>query len=317
MTEAQQSLWSATLADEFTQWFVVINGRSKTAAKKYVVTAGKFFDFVASRQARPDPAQVEAWMRHIYQQCKNKSNSTRASRLSGLRSVCKWMVEKGHLPSDPTEGIPTPRFTPPAATKFDTSELQALMSAPDPDKVIGIRDKAILMLFYVTGMRREEMSDLTIDRLHLSGSGGFVTIRGKGAKHRSVGFGKGVVPILRKWLITRAQYAAPEEKHLFISIHAHTTDGAGHGLGINAMHHVIKRAAAAIGMRSDAAFLHKLRATYATDLYDNGFNVGEIRTLMGHSSELTTWRYIAISERHLKKTRIPDDRVALVGGGVA
>jgi len=159
------------------------------------------------------------------------------------------------------------------------------------------------------------MSDLTLDRIHISASGGYVTIRGKGSKHRSVGFGKAIVPLLRKWLIMRAKYAAKDEKHLFISIFAHTHEGAGHGLGVNALHHVIKRAAAAIGMRSEAAFLHKLRATYATDLYDNGFNVGEIRILMGHANEMTTWRYIAISERHLKQTRIPDARVKMLAGG--
>ncbi len=311
---SKQSIWNDKLAEEFTQWYVVINGRSTSAAKKYVVTARKFFDFIADRGTDPAQDEVEAWMRHIYQQCKNKSNATRAVRLSGLRTVCRWMVKKGHLKSDPTQGVPTPRFTPSAAQKFDTSELKALMSAPDPDKAIGLRDKAILMLFYVTGIRREEMSDLTLDRLHLSANGGFVTIRGKGSKHRSVGFGKSIVPLLQKWLIMRAKYAAEGEKHLFISIYAHTKGGAGRKLGVNALHHVIKRAAAAIGMQSESAFLHKLRATYATDLYDNGFNVGEIRTLMGHSSEATTWRYIAISERHLKQTRIPDDRVAMLSG---
>jgi len=309
---SKPTIWNAELAEAFTHWFVIINGLSTTGAKKYVVTAAKFFAFVASRDADPDSEQVEAWMRHIYQQCKNKSNATRASRLSGLRSVCRWMVDKGHLESDPTKGVPTPRFTAPAAQKFDTSELKALMSAPDPEKVLGLRDKAILMLFYVTGMRREEMSDLTLDRLHLSATGGFVTIHGKGAKHRSVGFGKSIIPLLRKWLLLRAQYAAKDERHLFVSIHAHSADSAGHGMGISAMHYVIKRAAKAIGMRTESAFLHKLRATYATDLYDNGFNVGEIRTLMGHSSELTTWRYIAISERHLQQTRIPDARVAML-----
>lgn len=307
--------WKNIYATEFSHWFIIIKGRSHSAAKKYVVTAAKFFAFCSGRNASPDQAAVESWMRYIYQDCKNRSNATRASRLSGLRSVCRWMVSKGHLAADPTEGIPTPKFTPPAATKFATFDLQALMSAPDPDKVLGIRDKAILMLFYVTGMRRQEMSDLTLEQLHLlPSSGGYVTIKGKGSKHRSVGFGKTIVPIIQRWLITRAQYAEKNERHLFIAIQAHTKTGAGLGLGTSGMNFVMKRAAEAIGMRSKEAFLHKLRSTYATDLYDSGYNVGEIRLLMGHSSEMTTWRYIAISQRHLEKTRIPDDRVALIAG---
>jgi integrase/recombinase XerD len=312
MTAAK--LWSAQLADGFTRHFVIIEGRSESAAKKYVLTAAKFFDFIATRNEQPDRPAVEAWMRHLYQECKNKSNATRASRLSGLRSVCRWMVDKKHLGFDPTEGVPTPRFSPTAARKFSTPDLQALMSAPDPDSVIGIRDKAILMLFYVTGMRRQEMSDMTLDRLHLTGSGGYVTIRGKGAKHRSVGFGKAIIPIMRKWLVTRAGFAGAKERHLFIAIHAHSKDAAGLGLGTSGMNFVMKRAAEAIHMRSNEAFLHKLRATYATDLYDAGYNVGEIRILMGHANEMTTWRYIAISQRHLERTRIPDDRITLIAG---
>ena len=176
---------------------------------------------------------------------------------------------------------------------------------PCDNKIICRRDRCVLRLFYATGMRRNETANLTLDRVTLSARTGRVHIIGKGSKHRVVPFEGPIVPLIKTWLIVRAQYVRDDDNHLFISLFSRA---AGHGLDNGGLHKTIKRIAIRMGMRDNNAFLHKLRSTYATDMYDEGIPVGEIRILMGHSSETTTWRYIAISERHLQKSRISSAR---------
>ncbi len=300
--------WSPALAQEFHNHHVISIGGSASAAEKYCLTAKHFFNWVAAEDVPLTSDTVNAWMRHLYLNRNNRSNATRASRLSGLRTVCRWLVSRGLLAEDPTAGVPTPKFSASSAQKFSTMELAALFKAPDVQKLIGIRDRAILMLFYATGMRRQEMGRLTMDRLKLGPVSGRVHILGKGAKHRVVSFEGPVIDALQKWIVVRSGIAAPDEHAVFVAIYSHQAGSSGLALGNSGLGFVIKRAAHVAGLRRIDVFLHKLRSTFATDLYDAGKPVGEIRILMGHGSEITTWRYIAISERHLRTARLPNER---------
>ncbi|WP_167631579.1 tyrosine-type recombinase/integrase [Mariprofundus ferrooxydans] len=302
--------WLPEHAKAFTEFHVITKGCSTTAAEKYCLISKKFFDWTSSEGLPLTRDTVEAWMKHLALRCGNRSNATRASRLSSLRTVCRWLVDRGHLPSNPCDGVPTPKFSQKAAQKFSPSELLALFSDRGDNKVISLRDRCILMLFYATGMRRHEMAGMTLDRLTLASRTGRVHIIGKGAKHRVVPFEGPIVPILKTWLLARSQFAAADEPHLFIALH---TSAAGTGLGNGGLHKTLKRQSALMGLRDNSVFLHKLRSTYATDMYDEGIPVGEIRILMGHASEATTWRYIAISERHLQKSRISSSRWSRLG----
>ena len=308
-----QFLWTAEHAKAFTEWHVITKGCSTSAAEKYCRIARIFFAWAADAGLPLTRDTVETWMKHLHLECGNRSNATRASRLSSLRSVCKWLVDKGLLPANPCDGVPTPKFSNKAAQKFSPAELMALFADTGEQTAIALRDRAILMLFYATGMRRHEMSGLTLDRITLATRTGRVHIIGKGSKHRVVPFEGPVVPLLKTWLIVRAQFVANDVDSLFVALHGNRHSGSGRGLGNVGLHNVLKRAGSRMGLPEHAVFLHKMRSTYATDLYDAGIPIGEIRILMGHASETTTWRYIAISERHLQKARIPASRWKQLG----
>lgn len=300
--------WTPELAQAFTDHFVIVRGKSKSAAEKYCRCARMFFTFACSDNNPSgvlDRSCVEGWLKHLAVVQKNRSNATRASRLSAVRSVCKWLVDEGILPTNPCAGIPTPKVRTTAAQKFSSSELTKLFSPVDKSNISTLRDRVILMLFYATGIRREEMSNMSIHRTTLGERTGRLQIIGKGAKMRTVAFEGAVVPLIKLWLVGRAQYALADEDALFISLHG---KGAGKHMSIRSLHDVIKRVSKRVGIRDSDAFLHKLRSTFATDLYDQGIEIAEIAILMGHASIDTTRRYIAISERHLNKSRIPTSR---------
>jgi len=305
--------WTADHAKAFTDYHVITKGCSTTAAEKYCRITRLFFAWVNDEGLPLTRDTVEAWMKHLALHCNNRSNATRASRLSSLRTVCGWLVDHGHLPSNPCDDVPTPKFSRKAAQKFSPRELMLLFTESDQKNDTALRDRCLLILFYATGIRRQEMATLTMDRVTLATRTGRVHIIGKGAKHRVIPFEGPIVPLLKTWLIVRANHAQPDEPALFTSMHGNRHGSSGRALGNSGLHAVIKRTAERVGLVTTGVFLHKLRSTYATDMYDEGIDVGAIRLLMGHANEATTWGYIAISDRHLQRSRIPTSRWAKLG----
>jgi len=301
----ENNIWTDAKAGEFSAWMVANKGRSQASARQYVRSAASFFAWVEAGEISPE--QVRAWLRHLYFVCGCSENSTRASKLAGLRTACRWLVGEGALQSDPTEGVESPRFHQHAAQKIDTRTMVKLLNAEQGKTVTSIRNKAILLLLYATGMRRAELCSLTLDRLLIGQSTGRVHIRGKGAKQRTVGFRGAPVDALHKWLVARCSVSCdPGEQAVFIGIGGRTP---GKALGFDGLRQVLKRAARLAGIKPDNVHLHLLRSTFATDMYDAGHPVKEIALLLGHADESITWRrYIAISERHLKKAMIPATR---------
>ena len=294
------------LAQRFRDHHTVLRGGSVKTADTYLRASTAFFTWHSKQEGMPlGRGAVEKWLIFLsLNGC--TSNSTRASRLSGLRTVCKFLVETGELSANPTEGVPTPRFHTHAAQKFTTAELGHLWSTCDVSTPLGLRDRCILMLFSATGMRREEMATLTIDRLEFGDRCGSVRILGKGSKQRTVSFeNKHMIDLLKQWLFgARASAARDGVTTLFVGL---TGPSKGSPLGLKGMHEAIKRAGRRFGMAEAKVFLHKLRSTYATALYDEGkgVDIKVISILMGHSDEKTTWKYIAISKRAQNQGRLP------------
>jgi len=296
-----------SVQDAFRRYHVVIRGGADLTADSYLAAARRYFTWHKKQDLTPSPKTTEQWLEHLYTSEQNHSNATRANRLSGVRAVCQFLIRSKILDSNPTDGVPSPKFYKKQANKFSSNELRLLFSAPNIATDIGMRDRAILAMFYAAGLRRSEMCDLTMDNLKLGHASGRLMINGKGSKERTVSFeGKKLVEALVLWLQARSRYAVKGCPYVFVSV---TGRAKGTRLAIYGMADVIKRAGKAVGLRNEGVFLHKLRATYATSLYDSGKDIKVIQILMGHEKPETTMGYIAISERHLKTARLPGSHV--------
>lgn len=300
--------WTSDHAKAYRDHHVIVCGKSESAAEKYCRVAGLFFRWVDENEMSLDSNTVREWMKYLAIQAKNFSNATRKTRLSSLKSVCKFLVERGDLDENPCEGVPSPKVQRKAAQKFSHNDLMKLFSQPEKPTVTSLRDRCILMMFYATGVRREEMSNITLDKLTMGSRTGRVHIIGKGAKHRVIPFEGPIVPTLKTWLMARSRFVDEHSQSLFVALHGNRHKGQGAGLSTHGLHDVIKRVAKRVGIHDESVFLHKIRSTFATDLYDAGVPIIEIALLMGHASTQTTEGYIAISERHLQKARIPTSR---------
>ena len=262
-------------------------------------------------------SHIEEWQKSLYYDQGNISNQTRASKLSALRSFFGWLKYAGHLEYDPTNGIPTPKIKESDPQKFSTTELRQLFAAPKTDELLGLRDLTVLKTLYATGARVSELCSLEIN--HLSDTGKYMRVRivgGKGNKDRTITLEARAAKTLREW--QSARYGI-EAAHNFLFVRLH--GGKYERLTVPSVQAILKKYAATVGIKSEDAFIHKMRGTYGSDLYDSGddhcprckapirnIDLLQVQLSMGHNDPKTTLRYIAISDRHLRKTAIPDRR---------
>jgi len=313
------------LEDAIAAWrehCIVQKGQQLRGVDQYQRVIVEFFAWVESRGMTASPEfiardHVTEWQRAIFYERGNVSNRTRASKLSALRSFFGFLRFDGRIDRDPTKGIPSPKVQPNLAKKFTTEELNRMFSAPDISTPMGVRDLAILMTLYAAGPRVSELVGLDLNHIH--DTGGYIRIEildGKGGKSRAVTLRTHASQPLRQWLLLRREIDA-QHNGVFVSLRAAPTR-----LSARRVQDILKKYARLVGIDSVDAFCHKMRSTFATDLYDSGHDccprcgqviqyvgIAELSALMGHEDPKTTMGYIAISERVLRRTAIPDKRL--------
>ena len=300
------------LLPSFEEYLRVMLGRRPGTIDRYLSTLNAFSAWLSSKGYSTDPRkvgrpEVEAWMKDLYYHQGNLANITRATKLSAIKCFWRYLAYTGLIDEDPMELIPAPKIKRPMPKKFTTAQLRKLFSAPDLSTPMGIRDLAILKLMYGSGPRADEIRRLNIDDIQLDGSTAYIHYTDtKGGKERYVRLRSNPTRALLRWLTVREEVVKdPQERSLFVSMASNMPPRRLSTVGYN---RILKRYAELVGISDERVFVHRMRTTFATDLYDLGFGIKEISILMGHNSVKTTERYIAISETALKKTSIPDRR---------
>ncbi len=314
-------VWLDGYISDWRDHLLIQVGQRVSGVNQYERHIREFFSWVKEKGFAADPEKVARdhvteWQRALYFESNNLSNRTRASKLSALKSFFGYLEYAGIVDFNPTKDVPTPKVRPSLAKKFSTEELRLIFSGPDMSTPRGVRDQAILKTMYATGARVSELVAIDFDHIH--DTGGYMRIDivdGKGGKSRTLTLRRVASKALREWLLLRREIRVDHEG-VFVALHREPTR-----LTQRSILDVIKKYAQLVGIKSSDAFCHKMRSTFATDLYDSGHDhcprcgtpvryvgLAELSVMMGHSDVKTTMGYIAISERALRKTAIPDSR---------
>jgi integrase/recombinase XerD len=216
-----------------------------------------------------------------------------ARLLSTLRRFYRYLVREGYRQDDPTADIEPPKMDRPLPHSLSESEVEMLLSAPDVDELVGLRDRAMLELLYATGLRVSELVGLSVDRLSLTQ--GLVRVTGKGDKERLVPLGDEAVIWLRRYL----EEARPQ---LSRGMHGDRVFVSRKSAGITrqAFWYRIRRYAASSGIRGHLS-PHTLRHAFATHLVNHGADLRVVQMLLGHSDLSTTQIYTHVARERLKQ----------------
>jgi integrase/recombinase XerD len=215
--------------------------------------------------------------------------------LAALKSFFRFLKAEGLIVHDPAAALEyarQPKSLP--RNVLTPQEARKILEAVDPSTPLGNRDRAILEVFYATGIRREELRSLTVADLNL-GEGLLRITLGKGARDRVVPLGAVAVKALESYLRDARPrlLSASRTDRLFLSYRGNPIDP--HTLGS-----LVKERARAAQIKKHVT-PHVWRHTCATHLVQNHANLRHVQDLLGHRSLSTTERYLRLTITDLKE----------------
>ncbi len=252
-------------------------------------------------------ADLSTWMQSLG--AENLAPSSLARKRSALRGFFRYLLKEQVCSSDPTELLVSPKRVRRLPGTLTPEEVTRLLDAPQGGDAYALRDKAILELFYSSGLRISELSALTLQQIDLEH--GWVRVLGKGAKERIVPMGERAARALAIYVESgRSHFAKPSRtrSHLFLS-------ERGGPLSRVMLWVLVKRYARIAGITRPVK-PHLLRHSFATHLLKGGADLRAIQEMLGHANVSTTEIYTAVeSSRIVEHHRRYHPRGRRVGTG--
>jgi integrase/recombinase XerC len=223
------------------------------------------------------------------------SRASAARKLAAARSFLRYLRREGLMDDDSGTLVSTPKREVRMPAYLSEEEMARLLEAPDDDKPLGRRDRAILELFYASGLRLSELVGLDVDDVNVSAQ--MVRALGKGGKQRLVPFNKTTASAIRAYLKDRALLARPatRQRHaadpLFVNYR-------GTRLTVRSVDRLVRRYALTSRVRPGVS-PHALRHSFATHLLQRGADLRSIQELLGHARLTTTQRYTHVNAAQL------------------
>ena len=208
-------------------------------------------------------------------------------RLSACRSFFQWLLKHGRIAANPTAGIRAPKAPRKLPQVLDVDEAVHLVELPT-DAPLGLRDRAMLELFYSSGLRLSELCALRWRDLDLAE--GLVSVLGKGSKQRVVPVGSHAARALQAW---RAESNGAAEKPVF-------PGRGGAPITPRAVQIRLRQLAQRQGLFK-RVHPHLLRHSFASHVLESSGDLRGVQELLGHADIATTQIYTHLDFQHLAK----------------
>jgi len=210
--------------------------------------------------------------------------------LSAIRRFHRFLTDEGLSDHNPSEGFDSPRLARALPHVLSGEEIDRLLASPENAPENGVRDAAILELFYSCGLRISELANLRLRDISLEE--GSVRVRGKGAKVRLVPLGERASRRIRNWLCVRNE-GPVNDNTLFLS-------SRGKRISRTGVWEIVKRHARAANIQQNVT-PHMLRHSFATHLLDHGADLRAVQEKLGHADISTTQIYTHVSVERLSQ----------------
>jgi integrase/recombinase XerC len=209
-------------------------------------------------------------------------------RLSGVRSFMKYLIREGTLKSNPGADVAAPQVARRLPDTLDADQMARLLliEGSEPDTV---RDRAMLELFYSSGLRLAELIGLNLGDVDLAD--GTVRVLGKGSKTRIVPVGRFARESVKSWLAIRGESANAGEPALFVS-------SRGSRISPRTVQNRVRYWAQRAGL-SRRVYPHLFRHSFATHLLESSSELRSVQEMLGHADISTTQIYTHLNFQHL------------------
>ncbi|MDB5885101.1 MAG: tyrosine recombinase XerD subunit [Polaromonas sp.] len=221
------------------------------------------------------------------------TKATSANRcLTVFKRYFRWALRENLIAADPTLKLSSAKQALRVPKVMSEAQVEALLSAPEADTPLGLRDRAMLETIYASGLRVSELVGLKT--FHVSLNEGVLRVLGKGSTERLVPFGQ----VAREWIVRYIAEARPailggqQTDDLFVTSH-------GHGMSRVMFWMLVKKYALRAAIHSPLS-PHTLRHAFATHLLNHGADLRAVQMLLGHVDISTTTIYTHVARERLK-----------------
>ncbi len=303
----------------FLQFMALNRNVSAHTVRAYQSDLEQFIGHVAAqadlkrRDLTPDAldrAAIRSFLGWLH--AEGQSRATAARKLAAIRTFLRYLRREEVIESDPGALVPTPRRDVRMPRHLSESEMTEMIEAPDNEQPLGRRDRAVLELFYASGLRLSELAGLDLDDVNLSAK--MVRVLGKGGKQRLVPFNSASAKAIREWLQDRERFVRdsvgdargpasrgrdrraaaagrrPRREPLFVNFR-------GGRLTTRSIDRIVRKYAAATSREGVSP--HALRHSFATHLLQRGADLRAIQEMLGHARLSTTQRYTHVNAAQL------------------
>ncbi len=289
----------------------------------------QFLSFAAALQRKTrgdlqpgdfDLPTVRAFMADLYRQGQARSSVSR--KLSALRTFARYLRREGWIEGDPVALAASPKREQKVPAHLSVDEMSTLLSTPDASEPLGRRDRAILELFYASGLRLSELVGLDLEDVDLSAR--MVRVMGKGAKERIVPFNDATKKAVAAWMkdrmmLVNSQLPTSNSQRPMVNSQRPTPNSQkasrrpplqgrqteplfvnfrGSRLTGRSVQRLVARYVGVCSTRFGIS-PHALRHSFATHLLERGADLRAIQELLGHVQLSTTQRYTHVNAAQL------------------
>lgn len=237
-----------------------------------------------------DRSTINDFLAYLKQ--KDYSNRSIARKISALKSFLKYLGRTGQLTETSRLTLMAPRFEQKLPAFLQEKQMEDVMFLPTTKAGLGYRDRAILELFYSSGLRLSELASLNLDSINQND--GTVKVLGKGNKERIVPVGEMALEAIDTYLEKeRDRLTSGKHNYLFVNKN-------GSPITPRSIARIVKWYLQKVSEGAKVS-PHTIRHTFATHLLNRGADLRAIQEMLGHSSLSTTQKYTHLDIAHLRK----------------
>jgi integrase/recombinase XerC len=294
--------------DTFLEHLALNENASAHTVRAYESDLTQFLTFLGKHLARRRAELTAADFAHEHIRAflaelhkRGNSRSSAARKLAAIRAFGRHLRREGELEGDPAALVGTPRQDHHLPAHLGETEIARLLETPDISQPLGRRDRAILELFYASGLRLSELVGLDVGDVNLASR--TVRVLGKGRKERLVPFNRTTEEAIRAWLkdwqeLIAARPAVPRRGAARRGGDALFLNYQGRRLSSRSVDRLVRRYVAQCSTRFGIS-PHALRHSFATHLLERGADLRAIQELLGHARLSTTQRYTHVNAAQL------------------
>ena len=272
-----------------TEWFANIDNPNTRRA--YRNDLGEFMTFVGISSPEElrvvTRAHILAWRKDL--EHRELSGGTIRRKLAALSSLFEYLSDANAVTHNPVKGVRRPKVESYEGKTPALGDAQArhLLKLPAGDDLKGKRDRALLSLLLYHGLRREELSRLTVEDIHPRRGVPHLRVHGKGSKVRHIPLHPGTQELLTDYL-EASSHAHEKSGALFRPIRNNRTGELDRTLTGDGIYKLVRGYAKKLGIEIG---VHALRATAATNALEHEADIAKVQEWLGHANIATTRLY--------------------------